>query len=71
VWLDVVTVYPESMRSEAIRAGVAANQKAIADLEAIYRQDWAHAFIDTGGTGQTTKYAVLSPKLLAKPTVNK
>lgn len=40
-----------SDRKEAIRAGVEANQIAIADLAAIARGDWDNAFIDTGGTG--------------------
>lgn len=52
LWLDLVRVYRPTDRDLAIRMGVRLNQKAIADLGAIYRGDWDHAFINTGGTGE-------------------
>jgi hypothetical protein len=33
-------------------AGTAHDQQSIANLGAIHRGDWGHAFIDTGGTGK-------------------
>jgi hypothetical protein len=36
----------------AKKMGSEHDQKAIADLGAIHRGDWGHAFIDTGGTGR-------------------
>lgn len=39
-------------RDEAIKLGVANNQKAIADLAAIHAGDWDNAIISTGGTGK-------------------
>ena len=51
VWLDAVRVYGAGHGAMAYKMGVKANQKSIADLGAIHRQDWDHAFIDTHGTG--------------------
>lgn len=50
-WLDLVRVYPRTMRDVAVRVGRKRNQISIADLDAVTRGDWDHAFIDTGGTG--------------------
>jgi hypothetical protein len=57
VWLDVVHIYPQDAkgRNDAIHAGRAANQKCIADLDAIARGDFEHAFIDCGGSGEAPK----------------
>jgi hypothetical protein len=52
IWLDIVRIYDQSERDRAIESGRKANQKAIADLDAIKRGDWDRAFIDTGGTGE-------------------
>jgi len=51
VVLDAVRVYGAEHGQVAYKMGVMANQKAIADLAAIHRGDWDHAFIDTHGTG--------------------
>jgi hypothetical protein len=51
VWLDIVRIYDPSEREKAIQSGRDHNQICIADLDAIKRGDWDHAFIDTKGTG--------------------
>lgn len=50
-WIDLIRVYPQSMRSLAVRMGRLRNQRSVADLDAITRKDWANALIPTGGTG--------------------
>jgi hypothetical protein len=51
VVLDAVRVYGAEHAQVAYKMGVMTNQKAIADLGAIHRGDWDHAFVDTHGTG--------------------
>jgi len=55
VWLDVVKVYPQSMKDLALAMGRKLNQISVADLGAISRGDMEHAFISTGGTGEASK----------------
>jgi hypothetical protein len=55
VWLEVVKVYPRSMRNLAIGMGRKLNQIWVADLGAIQRGDFEHAFIQTCGTGKFEK----------------
>ena len=50
--LDVVKIFPESQMKQAVAAGTAHDQQAIANLGAIHKGDWDHAFINTGGTGK-------------------
>lgn len=58
VWLDVTRVYPKDMKDVAIRVGRKRNQIAIADLGAIGKGDWDHAFVNTGGDGAVVKSAL-------------
>lgn len=51
LWLDIVKIFPPDQKEAAVAAGKQHNQKAIADLAAVHREDWANAFIQTGGTG--------------------
>jgi hypothetical protein len=51
VWLDAARVYGSSEKDLATAVGTRLNQKAIANLGAIARGDWEHAFINTFGTG--------------------
>ena len=51
VFLDGVHIFPQAERDAAIAEAQANNEIAIADLDAIARGDWDHAFINTGGTG--------------------
>jgi len=50
--LDVVKIYAPQQMKQAMAAGSQHDQQAIANLGAIHRGDWGHAFIDTGGTGK-------------------
>jgi hypothetical protein len=50
--LDVVKIFPAQQMKQAMAAGTAHDQQSIANLGAIHRGDWGHAFIDTGGTGK-------------------
>lgn len=54
LWIGVTTVFKGTEVDKAKEAGRKANQIAIANLFAIHKGDWAHAFIDTGGTGKAT-----------------
>jgi hypothetical protein len=56
VWLEIVRVYPQSMRDLAISMGRRLNQISIADLDAISRGDFQHAFLRTDGTGSATEF---------------
>lgn len=55
VWLDAVRVYGEGHATMATKMGRMTNQIEIANLGAIHRGDWDHAFINTGGTGERVK----------------
>ena len=50
--LDVVKIFPAQQMKQAMAAGSLHDQQAIANLGAISKGDWAHAFIDTHGTGK-------------------
>lgn len=63
VYLDLVRVYSPSDKDIAIEIGKKKNQIAIADLAAISRGDFDHAFINTGGTGVASKSGS-KPKLV-------
>lgn len=52
LWLDLVAIFPPDQKEAAIAAGKQHNQISIADLGAIHKGDWDHAFIQTGGTGE-------------------
>ena len=49
--LDIVKIFPVSQMKQAMAAGSEHDQQAIANLSAIHKGDWDHAFISTGGTG--------------------
>jgi hypothetical protein len=55
VWLDAVRVYGEGHAAMAAKMGRMSNQIEIANLGAIHRGDWDHAFVNTGGTGERVK----------------
>jgi hypothetical protein len=61
VWLEVVKVYPPSMKDLAVKMGKEHGQTAVADLAAISRGDWDHALIPIGEAAEDTiKYQKLS-----------
>ncbi len=51
IWAEPTNVIID--RAEAVKLGVERNQKSIADLAAIAKDDWDNATISTGGTGDT------------------
>lgn len=52
IWAEPTNVILD--RAKATKLGFERNQKAVADLEAISRQDFDNAFINTKGTGDET-----------------
>ena len=59
IWAEPTNVI--TSRAEAIKMGVERNQKAVADLAAISKNDWDNAIISTGGTGDvgaTARFAL-------------
>jgi hypothetical protein len=62
LWLDIVRVY--NSKDLAVSVGAKKNQIAIADLGAIRKGDWDHAFINTGGTGKMVKQNSRKPTML-------
>jgi hypothetical protein len=53
IHLDVTDVYSKKKmdREGAMALGVKQDQKSVADIDAIVRNDWDSAIADTGGTG--------------------
>jgi hypothetical protein len=49
--VNVTVVFPNTERAAAEQFAADNDQIAMADLDAIARQDWANAIISTGGTG--------------------